>query len=1090
MQKKKNDVNARTTLLLSLLDEYQLRFSKYKTAQELWAAILKTFGGNEATKKMKKNLLKQQYGNFKAEGSKNLEQTFNRLQVIIVWRNKSDLDTMSIDDLYNHLKVYESEVQKKTKPNSQNMAFISLARHSSENEDGNTAYISTASTNVPTASASVPTISQDTACAYIASQSSGSQIKFEDINQIDEDDMEEMDIKWNMALLSIRADKAPKNRTEEGEATTDREDHALVANEVAPTKFALMANISAESKVFDNSLCSKDSLALAQVESRLVEYKEREVKYCEKIRTLEFHNESHNKCIEILKKKLETLKEKKEGVDGRLAGLLKSSKDLDNLIESQSQSKSKSGKSESPKKPPIKYAKQYRKPNKKPNVRGNQRNWNNLKTHQLGPDFVMKKKVCFNCGDFNHLAYDCRKRAHSYANKPFHRTSVVRSPHRAPWVPTVNRNFPPVNRKFSPVPKTILMTKVIGTVAALGVRPIGIKWILKNKKDERGIVIRNKARLVAQGHTQEEGIDYDEVFAPVTRIEAIRLFLAYASFMGFTVYQMDVKSAFLYDTIDEEVYVMQPPGFQDPEYLAKVYKVEKAMYGLHQAPRAWYGTLSKYLLKNGFQRGTSKNWGILRILMISLRLIPLSEHNADFHPMVDFIEASPLRRNLKLQDEEGISSLPDTELFENLALMGSNISPNQKRTRIAQFSVLLTVSDEPASPLRDVSQGQGEAFPTDSGFIADQDRATIDKSSTLPHDSAPLVTFPVADKGSMQQTIPELMALCTSLQRQLSELTAKFHAQEVEINRLKERVKMLEDREGVAATRSGDDAPIKKRSMDEGEAATERISDDLEEMVTVLTSMDAATVLASRVVDVSTGSGSIPTASTPAEDQVPNGSDVVPTACPVFATAIVVTPYRRRKGKEVMVESETLKKQKVQEQIDAQSQQRKPMTKKKKRDYYMAVIRNNLGWKVKDFRGMTFEEVEAKFNLVWKQMEDFIPMGSKEKAKRIKSKGLNLEQEIAKKQKTSEEVYTEGQRSYWKITRLGGSSASYQFFIDLLKHLDREDLNQLWRLSASCNIQGQRNLYASGEGLPFKEGSSTCDDQLQALSRELLTDGK
>nr|GEY63727.1 hypothetical protein [Tanacetum cinerariifolium] len=136
------------------------------------------------------------------------------------------------------------------------------------------------------------------------------------------------------------------------------------------------------------------------------------------------------------------------------------------------------------------------------------------------------------------------------------------------------------------------------------VRPFGTKWVLKNKKDERGIVVRNKARLVAQGHIQEEGIDYDEVFAPVARIEAIRHFLAYASFMGFTVYQMDVKSTFLYGTIDKEVYVMQPPGFHDSEFLAKVYKVEKALYGLHQAPRAWYGTLSKYLLINGFQRGT------------------------------------------------------------------------------------------------------------------------------------------------------------------------------------------------------------------------------------------------------------------------------------------------------------------------------------------------------------------------------------------------------------------------------------------------------------------------------------------------------
>nr|GEY10350.1 putative ribonuclease H-like domain-containing protein [Tanacetum cinerariifolium] len=108
----------------------------------------------------------------------------------------------------------------------------------------------------------------------------------------------------------------------------------------------------------------------------------------------------------------------------------------------------------------------------------------------------------------------------------------------------------------------------------------------KNKKDERGIVIRNKARLVIQGHTQEKGIDYKEVFAPATRIEAIRLFLAYASFMGFMVYQMDVKSAFLYGTIKEKVYVCQPSGFEDLDHPDKVYKVVKALYGLHQAPRA------------------------------------------------------------------------------------------------------------------------------------------------------------------------------------------------------------------------------------------------------------------------------------------------------------------------------------------------------------------------------------------------------------------------------------------------------------------------------------------------------------------------
>ncbi|GJY29360.1 putative ribonuclease H-like domain-containing protein [Tanacetum coccineum] len=136
-----------------------------------------------------------------------------------------------------------------------------------------------------------------------------------------------------------------------------------------------------------------------------------------------------------------------------------------------------------------------------------------------------------------------------------------------------------------------------------GKRAIGTKWVFRNKKDERGIVIKNKARLVAQGYTQEEEIDYDEVFAPVSRIEEIRLFLAYTSFKDFVVYQMDVKSAFLFGKIEEEVYVCQPPGFEDPDFPDRVYKVEKALYGLHQAPRAWYETLSTYLLDNGFQRG-------------------------------------------------------------------------------------------------------------------------------------------------------------------------------------------------------------------------------------------------------------------------------------------------------------------------------------------------------------------------------------------------------------------------------------------------------------------------------------------------------
>nr|GFA93053.1 hypothetical protein [Tanacetum cinerariifolium] len=220
------------------------------------------------------------------------------------------------------------------------------------------------------------------------------------------------------------------------------------------------------------------------------------------------------------------------------------------------------------------------------------------------------------------------------------------------------------------------------------------------------------------------------------------------------------------------------------------------------------------------------------------------------------------------------SLLPPVTTTSILTVTPSDTTPIRqytRRTRIAQSSIPSTVADEPVSSQRDVSQG--EACPTDSGFIADQDRATINKSSTLPYDLAPRVTSPAAVEGK--------------------------------------------ERKGSAATKSRDDALIKGRSMDEEEAATERVSDDTEEMETVLTSMDAATVLASGVVDVSTGSGSIPTASTPAEGLVPTGSEEVPTASLVFSTATVVTPVTRRNGKAVMVESKTPKKQKVQEQIDA-----------------------------------------------------------------------------------------------------------------------------------------------------------------------------
>nr|GEY13015.1 hypothetical protein [Tanacetum cinerariifolium] len=369
--KRRNDVKARTTLLLALPDEHQLRFSKYETAQKLWGAILKTFGGNEATKKTKNNQLKQQYGNFKAEGSETLEQTFNRLQAIvshlefmdvklkqndlnkkfltslapewlmytIVWRNRDDLDTMSLDYVYNHLKVYEPEVQKKSETNSQNMAFISSSNTNSGKSEVHTASVSTvstASTDVAAAS-----ISHDTVCVFIAFQSNGSQIKYEDITQIDEDDIEEIDIKWNMALLSMRADKfwkktgkkitiqgsdvasfdkskvecfnchkmghfARECRAPRSQDRGRRESYKQGPKEEEQAPKALMA-------IDEFALMAKSSSSSEnEVEARLVEFKTQEIKFYEKIKGLERDVEVRNNKIENLMNELEQVKKEKE----------------------------------------------------------------------------------------------------------------------------------------------------------------------------------------------------------------------------------------------------------------------------------------------------------------------------------------------------------------------------------------------------------------------------------------------------------------------------------------------------------------------------------------------------------------------------------------------------------------------------------------------------------------------------------------------------------------------------------------------------------------------------------------------------------
>jgi hypothetical protein len=159
---------------------------------------------------------------------------------------------------------------------------------------------------------------------------------------------------------------------------------------------------------------------------------------------------------------------------------------------------------------------------------------------------------------------------------------------------------------------------------------IGTKWVYRNKQDEHGIVVKNKARLVAKRYSQVEGLDYGETFAPVARLEAIRILLAYASIHKIKLLQMDVKSAFLNGFINEEVYVEQPLGFEDATYPNHVYRLHKALYGLKQAPRAWYERLWDFLIEAGFKIGRVDNTLFTKIINKELFICQIYVHDIIF----------------------------------------------------------------------------------------------------------------------------------------------------------------------------------------------------------------------------------------------------------------------------------------------------------------------------------------------------------------------------------------------------------------------------------------------------------------------------
>ncbi|GJZ55551.1 reverse transcriptase domain-containing protein, partial [Tanacetum coccineum] len=397
---KKNDMKARSMLLMALPNEHLMTFNQYKDAKTLFAAIQTRFGGNEATKKTQKTLLKQMYENFSAPSTESLDSIFNRLQKIVsqlailgenisqedlnlkflrslpsewnthvvVWRNKPDLDTMSFDDLYNNFKIVEQEVKgtasSSSSSSSQNMAFVSSP--SSTNEV-NTAYgvstantqVSPASTQVSTASTQVSTdnLCDDTVYAFLASKPNGSQLVHEDLEQIHEEDLEEMDLKWQLALLSMRTRRGTRNqdsrnmnqhnsrRTVNVEETSSKAmlaidgagfDWSYMADDEVPTNMTLMA--FSDFEVHNEKTCSKTYLKSfetlkTQLDDLRIEFNKSEFNLANDKRGDISYKDSE---ISMLKGELESNQLKIENFDN-------SSKSLDKLIGSQIPDKSRKG---------------------------------------------------------------------------------------------------------------------------------------------------------------------------------------------------------------------------------------------------------------------------------------------------------------------------------------------------------------------------------------------------------------------------------------------------------------------------------------------------------------------------------------------------------------------------------------------------------------------------------------------------------------------------------------------------------------------------------------------------------------------------
>nr|GEZ15574.1 retrovirus-related Pol polyprotein from transposon TNT 1-94 [Tanacetum cinerariifolium] len=506
--------------------------------------------------------------------------------------------------------------------------------------------------------------------------------------------------------------------------------------------------------------------------------------------------------------------------------------------------------------------------------------------------------------------------------------------------------------------------------------------------DERGIVIRNKARLVAQAHTQEHGIDYDEVFATVARIEAIRLFLAYASFKDFVVYQMDVKSAFLYGKIEKEEYVGQPPGFKDPDFPDKVYKVKTALYGLHQAPRAWFSDVkkastpmetSKPLLKDKDREEVDVH--MYRSMIGSVMYLNSSRPNI----VVDVYACARYQVTPKVSHLHIVKRI--FRYLKGQPKLGLRLIYWQckKQTVVANSK---TKAEENTS-LEGRKGRKLRLFPTE----------------IHTHDHVPTTSNDPLSSSEDRMKLKELMDLCTNLSNKVLDLGIEViemkSSHKANIKELESRVEKLEEENMVESQTIKETIVDTKESSKQGRKITD-IDVDVE------VNLENVIEIAKIIVDeVSSAGGELNAANKKLVSDAPIN---ITTTQPSEATKTTV----KDKGKAKLVEEpEILKSRKAQIAIDeevarrikaewnvdmkdnidwnefveqVQSRQsnvvrkyqalkRKHVSAAQARKNMMIYLKNMAGYKMDFFKGMSYEEIRPLFEEEYNKVQTLFKEG-------------------------------------------------------------------------------------------------------------------